>query len=179
MVKYDVVSERNRTYQRTILIDGQKVEIDMDGKEGVMTSIDPLKQDAIERLERFYNINILEEGATVVEDTGEEAPTEEPTEPATEETTPEEPVTEEPATEEPTPEEPATEEPVAEEEPSMEDITMEDTPVEDPTTEEGVPTSAEEIQARYNDLGTWSAVADSYDVSTSTLRRWRDELGMA
>lgn len=44
-------------------------------------------------------------------------------------------------------------------------------------TEDGVLT-AEEIQALYDEHGTWSAVAKHLDVSTSTLRKYREDAGL-
>lgn len=44
-------------------------------------------------------------------------------------------------------------------------------------TEDSVLT-AEEIQALYDKLGTWSAVADYLEISTATLRKYRDEVGL-
>lgn len=44
-------------------------------------------------------------------------------------------------------------------------------------TEDGVLT-AEEIQALYDEHGTWSAVAKYLDVSTSTLRKYREDAGL-
>jgi len=38
--------------------------------------------------------------------------------------------------------------------------------------------TAEEIQGLYDELGTWSSVAEYLDVSTATLRRYREEVGL-
>ena len=48
-------------------------------------------------------------------------------------------------------------------------------PVEE--EEEDIPT-AEEITALYEELGTWSEVADSLGISTATLRKYREAAGL-
>jgi len=44
-------------------------------------------------------------------------------------------------------------------------------------TEDGV-LSADEVQSLYDSLGTWSAVADHLGITTATLRKYREELGL-
>jgi len=98
----------------------------------------------------------------------------------------EEPVVEEEVVEEPVVEEEIVEEPVVEEEPAVEEEeipaeeepSMEFEPVEDnPETSDGVLTRSE-VQDLYDRLGTWTAVAEELDISTTTLRKYRDELGL-
>ena len=51
----------------------------------------------------------------------------------------------------------------------------------DETTEEAQDNklTSEEITELYEQLGTWSAVAEYLDITTSTLRKYREELGIA
>lgn len=106
--------------------------------------------------------------------------------PVVEEDVAEEPVVEEEVAEEPIVEEDVAEEPVAEEEVAVEEEeisaeeepSMEFEPVEDnPETSDGVLTRSE-VQDLYDRLGTWTAVAEELDISTTTLRKYRDELGL-
>jgi len=55
---------------------------------------------------------------------------------------------------------------------------MEFDPVEgNEETSDGLLTKSE-VQELYDRLGTWSAVAEDLDISTTTLRKYRDELGL-
>lgn len=60
-------------------------------------------------------------------------------------------------------------EPAQEEEPIEEEETVE---------EEASSPSAEEITALYEELGTWTAVAKHYGVTTTILRKYREEAGL-
>ena len=56
--------------------------------------------------------------------------------------------------------------------------TIEIEPVEgNPETSDGL-LSRSDVQEMYDRLGTWTAVAEELDVSTTTLRRYREELGL-
>lgn len=96
----------------------------------------------------------------VVEEAVEEAVAEEAVEELTEEVAEEEPIVEE-------------EEIPAEEEPSMEFEPVEG----NEETSDGLLTRSE-VQEMYERLGTWTAVAEDLDVSTTTLKKYRDELGL-
>lgn len=48
---------------------------------------------------------------------------------------------------------------------------------EDVVEEDSQPT-AEQIQTLYGELGTWTAVAESLGITTATLRKYREALGL-
>lgn len=65
-----------------------------------------------------------------------------------------------------------------EEETLPEEPYMEFDPVEgNEETSDGLLTKSE-VEELYERLGTWSAVAEDLDISTTTLRKYRDELGL-
>lgn len=73
-------------------------------------------------------------------------------------------------------EEPAPE-PVVEEEEVTERPVEENVVADTPETEDGI-LSAEEIQGLYDSLGTWTAVADHLGITTTTLRKYREDVGL-
>jgi len=61
---------------------------------------------------------------------------------------------------------------------NTENVSLEETKTEEvKEDEEDVPT-AEDIQAVYDELGTWSAVAEYYGVTTTILRKYRKQAGL-
>lgn len=109
-----------------------------------------------------------EENVTVEKTPEPEAPVEEEVQ--------EEPI-EEPVIEEESRSENGEEE-VVEEDLADDEIEVHDNVVADTEeTEDGV-LSADEIQTLYDSLGTWSAVADHLGITTTTLRKYREETGL-
>lgn len=84
---------------------------------------------------------------------------------------------------EPEPETEPTPEPEPEPEPTPEVEVEPETEVEselvvEPEVEENLEPTAEEIQSLYDELGTWTAVADRLEVTTATLRKYREAAGL-
>ena len=75
----------------------------------------------------------------------------------------------------PVEEEVVEEEVIEEEEPAQEEEPIEE---EETVEEEASSPSAEEITALYEELGTWTAVAKHYGVTTTILRKYREEAGL-
>ena len=64
------------------------------------------------------------------------------------------------------------------ENPAQEEPSIEFDPVEgNQETSDGL-LSRSDIEELYDRLGTWTAVAEELDISTTTLRKYRDELGL-
>lgn len=77
---------------------------------------------------------------------------------------------------------PVEEEVVEEEVVKEEEVIEEEEPIEEEeeetVEEEASSPSAEEITALYEELGTWTAVAKHYGVTTTILRKYREEAGL-
>lgn len=70
------------------------------------------------------------------------------------------------------------EETTEDENPAQEEPSIEFDPVEgNQETSDGL-LSRSDIEELYDRLGTWTAVAEELDISTTTLRKYRDELGL-
>lgn len=174
-MEYRITSERVRSYQRSVLIDGILVTVAVDGREGTVTADRELPESIRERLEGFYGIEFVEEGAepTVDEDTtvDEDATVEE-------ETTEEEVVSEEVVEEDATPEEPTeevTEEDTTQEEPV---VSLEGEDVSDVEETADGELTRSEVEELYGELGSWTAVAEHLGVSDYKLRQMRSDLGL-
>lgn len=148
---YDVTSVKQKFYTRSIFIDGQRIVVKVTGNVGTIEAVNPVSDETMRKLERFYNVVHVQKVAEPVET----AEVIEETSTTVDEGQEEENVTEEPEQEE-------------------ELVVEEEEVVEEPHDDQHEIPTGEEIQSMYENLGTWSAVASHYDVSTSTLRKWRE-----
>lgn len=170
-VAYNVRSNKLRNYKRSVVINGTLVRIEVDGKEGIITSDNELDEATLSRLEDFYNV-IRTDSTPEVDEHEETENAEEVEEQSEEQSTEEQADDEDEADGE---DESEGTEPEPEPEASVE---VSDTVVKDTKeTSDGFLT-VQEVSNLYEELGTWTAVADRLGIATSTLRKYREELDL-